>query len=105
MAQRTIVELVDDIDGGEAAETVKFALDGNEYEIDLSEKRAKSLRGALGNYIENARKIGGKRKSGGSRKSSGDAAVIRAWAKDNGWEVPERGRVSNEVREAYAAAH
>ena len=112
MAQRVNVVLVDDIDGSDAAETVSFALDGVDYEIDLSDRHAAELRDAVAVYVGHARRTGGRRK--GARRSSGpgsagggdaSAADIRAWARDNGWEVPERGRVSAEVREAYAAAN
>ena len=111
MAQRVNVVLVDDIDGSDAEETVSFALDGVDYEIDLSEPHASELRNALSLYIGHARRTGGRRKSG--RRSSAPAATdgetsaadIRAWARENGWEVPERGRVSAEVREAYGAAY
>ena len=112
MAQRVNVVLVDDIDGSDAVETVSFALDGVDYEIDLSEKHAGELRNAVSLYIGHGRRTGGRRRSG--RRSSGaasaasggaSAADIRAWARENGWDVPERGRVSAEVREAYAAAN
>ena len=111
MAQRVNVVLVDDIDESEAAETVGFALDGVDYEIDLSDKHAADLRDALALFVAHGRRIGGRRKSGKrapAASSSGEgvsAADIRAWARENGWDVPERGRVSAEVREAYAAAH
>lgn len=112
MAQRVNVVLVDDIDGNDASETVSFALDGVDYEIDLSDEHAAQLREALALYIGHGRRTGGRRRSG--RRSSGaasateggpSAADIRAWARENGYEVPERGRVSAEVREAYAAAN
>jgi hypothetical protein len=110
MAQRVNVVLVDDIDGSDAAETVGFALDGVDYEIDLSEKHASDLRNAVSLYVGHARRTGGRRRSG--KRSSApastettSAADIRAWARENGWDVPERGRVSAEVREAYAAAN
>ena len=118
MAQRVNVVLVDDIDGNDAVETVTFALDGVEYEIDLSEENANKLREQLGLYIGHARRTGGRRRSGGgqneSRSSRGrgssssdgpSASEIREWARANGHEVPDRGRVSSEVREAYAKAH
>jgi hypothetical protein len=117
MAQRVSVVLVDDIDGTEAAETVSFALDGVQYEIDLSEGNADTFRETMAAYIGHARRAGGRKRtgssagrtggrSGGTVNSSGaSAADIRAWARENGWDVPERGRVSAEVREAYAAAH
>jgi hypothetical protein len=112
MAQRVNVVLVDDIDGTDASETVSFALDGVDYEIDLSDEHAGQLREAVSLYVGHARRTGGRRK--GNRRSSGggsgggagaSAADIRAWAREKGWEVPERGRVSAEVREAYAAAN
>jgi hypothetical protein len=111
MAQRVNVVLVDDIDGSDASETVGFALDGVDYEIDLSDKHASDLRDALSLYVGHARRTGGRRKGGrrsaASSSTSGDASAadIRAWARENGWDVPERGRVSAEVREAYAAAN
>jgi uncharacterized membrane protein YgcG len=118
MAQRVNVVLVDDIDGSDAAETVSFALDGVDYEIDLSDQHAAELRDAVSLYVGHARRTGGRRKgsrrsggpggsagSGGSSGSGTSAADIRAWARENGWEVPDRGRVSAEVREAYAAAN
>ena len=119
MAQRVNVVLVDDIDGNDAVETVTFALDGVEYEIDLSEENANKLRDALGVYIGHGRRTGGRRRSGsggGEQKSSRSrsnasssdgpsASEIREWARANGHTVPDRGRVSAEVREAYAAAH
>ena len=108
MAQRVNVVLVDDIDGDEATETVSFALDGVDYEIDLNEKNAGALRDALARYVDAGRRTGGRRRRG-QRASGGEsgpsAADIRKWARDNGWDVPERGRVSADVREAYAAAH
>lgn len=109
MAQRVNVVLVDDIDGDEAAETVSFALDGVDYEIDLNETNAKSLRDTMERYVHAGRRVGGRRRKaqrGGSGGESGpSAADIRKWARENGWDVPERGRVSADVREAYAAAH
>jgi hypothetical protein len=109
MAQRVNVILVDDIDGDEAAETVSFALDGVDYEIDLNETHAEELREALARYVAAGRRVGGRRRKG-QRASSGtaggpSASEIRQWARANGWDVPERGRVSADVREAYAAAH
>ena len=115
MAQRVNVVLVDDLDCSDAVETVSFALDGVDYEIDLNEKHASELRNALSLYVGHGRRTGGRRRTsssgGGSKRSAGSstggpsAAEIRAWARENGHDVPERGRVSAEVREAYAAAH
>jgi hypothetical protein len=112
MAQRVNVVLVDDIDGTEADETVSFALDGVDYEIDLSDEHAEEIREAVSLYIGHARRTGGRRRSNrrassgaGADSAGASAADIRAWARENGWDVPERGRVSAEVREAYSAAH
>ncbi|MGA8210219.1 MAG: Lsr2 family protein [Nocardioidaceae bacterium] len=115
MAQRVNVILVDDLDGSDAVETVGFALDGVDYEIDLSEQHAAQLRDAFSLYVGHGRRTGGRRRSGRRSASTAaaptasaggaSAAEIRAWARENGYDVPERGRVSAEVREAYAAAH
>ncbi|HEX4977191.1 MAG TPA: Lsr2 family protein [Nocardioides sp.] len=116
MAQRVNVVLVDDLDGSDAVETVSFALDGVDYEIDLNEQHASELRNALSLYVGHGRRTGGRRRTssgGGAKRATGtgsaadgpSAAEIRSWARENGYEVPERGRVSAEVREAYAAAH
>ena len=111
MAQRVNVVLVDDLDGSDASETVSFAIDGVDYDIDLNEKHADELRKAMAVYVGHARRTGGRRRGGRRSRavanggSGASAADIRAWARENGWEVPERGRVAAEVREAYAAAH
>ena len=103
MAQKVNIVLVDDIDGSEAEETVSFALDGKEYEIDLSAKNAEKLRDAFAPYVGHARKAA--RRGRGGRSGGPSPADIRAWARDNGFDVPDRGRVSSEVRDAYMAAH
>ena len=110
MAQKVQVLLVDDLDGGEADETVTFALDGKSYEIDLNTVNADKLRDALEPFTKGGRRTGG-RASGGrgkARVASGsgqDTAKIRAWAKENGYEVNDRGRVPATVREAYEKAN
>ncbi|MEU4169050.1 Lsr2 family protein [Streptomyces sp. NPDC026665] len=110
MAQKVQVLLVDDLDGGEADETVTFALDGKTYEIDLTTANADKLRGLLDAYVKGGRRTGG-RASGGrgkARVASGgaqDTALIRAWAKENGLEVNDRGRVPATIREAYEKAN
>jgi hypothetical protein len=112
MAQRINVQLVDDIDGTDAVETVSFSLDGQQYEIDLSEDNAAKLRDALALFVANGRRTTSSRRGRGSAgrsqagSSSGpSAADVRAWARENGFDVPDRGRVSAEVRQAYDAAH
>ncbi|AQA12588.1 Lsr2 family protein [Streptomyces samsunensis] len=110
MAQKVQVLLVDDLDGGEADETVTFALDGKSYEIDLTTNNADKLRDALEPFTKGGRRTGG-RAAGGrgkTRAASGgsqDTAKIRAWAKENGYEVNDRGRVPATVREAYEKAN
>jgi hypothetical protein len=114
MAQRVNVILVDDIDGDDAVETVTFGLDGVDYEVDLNENNAEALRSALAPYVGAARRVAGRKSSGrgrrGQRAAGGgstgpSASEMRRWARENGWDVSERGRVPAEVREAYAAAH
>jgi hypothetical protein len=112
MAQKVQVILVDDLDGGEAEETVSFSLDGVTYEIDLSQQNATRLRDELATWVGHARRISGRssgaRRPGGrgrSAGSSGDTASIREWAKQNGYKVSERGRIATEVVEAYRKAN
>lgn len=111
MSRRTIVQLEDDLSGGEAAESVSFSLDGRSFEIDLNEKNAAALRESLAPYIAAGRSFRGskvpasRRPSGDYAGSELDPAVVRAWAQDNGHEVSTRGRVSRELREAYLAAN
>lgn len=109
MAQKHIVQLIDDLDGSQAAETVSFALDGASYEIDLSEKNAARLRDALATYVANARRSsrpgGGRRgaRSSGSRADREQTQAIRTWARNNGYKVGEKGRIPAHVLEAYHA--
>lgn len=106
MAQKVNIVLVDDIDGSEADETVSFGLDGTQYEIDLTSANADKLRKALAPFVAHARKgAGGGRRRGGRTTGGPTPAQIRDWARANGMSVSERGRVSAEVRAAYAAAH
>lgn len=105
MAQKTVITLEDDLAGGEADETVTFALDGTTYEIDLNVDNADTLRGILYDYTAKARKVGkGKPSASKSAASSGPAAAeVRAWAVENGYAVPARGRIPADVREAFDA--
>ncbi len=109
MAQRTIVFLEDDLGGGDADETLSFGLDGRSYEIDLSMKNASALRKSLEPYVAAARKASSRNGSAsrGARASAGtgpDAATLRAWAFENGYDVNSRGRVSAAIREAYESS-
>ena len=105
MAQQVNIVLVDDIDGSPAEETVSFALDGKEYEIDLNAKNAARLRDAVAPFVGHARRAAARRRGRSAAGNAPSPADIRAWARDNGFDVPDRGRVSSEVREAYVAAH
>ena len=107
MAQRVHIVLVDDIDGSEATETVSFGLDGTTYEIDLNDAHAAALREALALYVGHARKAasGSRRGRGGDPADGPSAREVREWARSQGMDVPERGRVSADVRAAYDAAH
>ena len=107
MAQKTIVQLIDDLDQGAAEETVSFGLDGANYEIDLSAKNAAKLRDALAVYVANARRTGRTGASSAPRRGRsgrGDreqTQAIRDWARKNGFKVGEKGRIPGNVLEAY----
>src|SRR6478735_3687103 len=107
MAQITEVRLLDDLDGGEAAESVSFSLDGKSYEIDLSEKHAAALRDAVAPFVGSARRAGGSagvsraRMSMRTSRPREQTAAIREWATTNGYEVSARGRIPSAVLEAY----
>ena len=112
MAQRTIVELVDDIDGGVASESVSFGLDGAEYTIDLSDENVKKLREHLAPFVEKAQRVGGRKQRGGAVKTAvragGDKAqnqAIREWARSQGETIADRGRIPAELVARYQAAH
>jgi hypothetical protein len=115
MAQKVTITLIDDLDGeNDADETVEFGVDGVSYEIDLSATNAAKLRNELDVWVGSARRLRGRRRvksagTGGAAKSRtagerGQSALIREWARDNGHEVPARGRISAEIRDAYNKA-
>jgi hypothetical protein len=103
VATQTVVTVTDDIDGSEAEETIRFAIDGTEFEIDLSKTHAKELRGTLEPYVKAARKSGrsraGRRRSASSAKE--ETKAIRDWARRQGMEVSDRGRIPAEIQQAY----
>lgn len=109
MARKVVTLLEDDLDGTEASETVSFALDGSEYEIDLNNDHASELRGALERFTAVARQTSGGRGRPAARKASShggpDAKAVRQWAAENGIQVNTRGRIQAEVVEKYEAAH
>ncbi|GAA3766686.1 histone-like nucleoid-structuring protein Lsr2 [Salinactinospora qingdaonensis] len=109
MAQKVQVLLVDDLDGGEAEETVSFGVDGSSYEIDLSGENASKLREALAPFVNVARKAPtktgrGNRRQQRSTPSRERSAEIRAWAKAAGKQVNERGRIPASIVAEYEAA-
>ncbi len=110
MAQRTIVELTDDMTGDAADESITFALEGKGYTIDLSSKNAEKLRKALAPYIAAGRKdVAAQSRSAKATRTGGsstghDPAAVRAWAASNGYQVSSRGRVSRDLVDAYQAA-
>lgn len=97
MAQRIEVILVDDLDGSPAKETIQFSIDGNHYEIDLSEDNAKEFRSVIRKYVRKGRPMK-------AAPAKNEAAEIRKWALENGFEVNERGRLRRDVVEAYREA-
>jgi hypothetical protein len=105
MAQQIQTLFIDDLDGGQAAGTVRFALDGVDYEIDLSTEHAGNLHTALDKYIAHARKLGGTRRAarGTGRRSASvvDTHKVREWAKEQGIEIKDRGRVPADVLTQY----
>jgi hypothetical protein len=116
MAQKTIVQLIDDLDGShsDTIETVTFGLDGVTYEIDLSDDNADKLRDSLAAFIGSARRTGGRAKRGtasasvvsgsnGSGRSREQTQAIREWARKNGHDVSDRGRIPAAVIDAFEA--
>ncbi len=111
MARTTIVQLTDDIDGSAAAETIRFAVDGRTYEIDLSTEHAESLRDSLAQFVAAARRAGpvdaspsrrGQGRHG--RPQGGNSSAVRAWARENGVPVSPRGRIPEAVLAQYNSA-
>lgn len=108
MAQKVTVSLQDDLDGSPAAETVRFALGSSEYEIDLSENNARRFRKQITPFLEHARragKIARTRPPSRGAASRARTARIRAWARDHGITINERGRIPANVIERYEAAN
>jgi hypothetical protein len=101
MATKVLTTLQDDIDGSAAIETVRFALDGVEWEIDLSERNANRLRNSLSEFIAHGRKVGGKRTRKLASSHEVDPKAVRKWAEAQGIEIHARGRIPAEVVERY----
>jgi nucleoid-associated protein Lsr2 len=106
VAQRTQVLYVDDIDGSDAEGTVRFGFDGTDYEIDLNKKHADQLAQAIGPFIAAARKVpSSRRPARGVRAGRQNLSDVRAWARDQGIKISERGRIPADVLAKYNAAH
>jgi hypothetical protein len=109
MARKVQVHLLDDIDGSKADETLKFALDGTSYEIDLSSKHADKLRSVLDKYVKSARRVGrshvvaaGRGRAGApTRSERAQNQAIRDWARRKGIELSSRGRIPRTIVEQY----
>lgn len=118
MAKRVIHQLIDDIDGSEATDTIHFGLDGIQYEIDLSEGNAVKLRDALGKYVGAGSRVGRMGGPGGhratvtrrqgppvERHSREQLNAVREWARSQGIEISDRGRVPVDVMAKFEEAH
>lgn len=111
MARQFQVRYIDDIDGtdlGDNANAISFAFEGKEYSIDLSDENAEAFRAAVAPYIEAGHRVTGSRaktaRKATAKNSVGDTKAIREWARINGYDVSDRGRVPADVMQAYAAA-
>lgn len=109
MAQKISIELIDDLDGSIATETIKFGIDGVHYDIDLGSKNAGKLRSSLGSFVSAGRRTSGRRVSRSTTKktpggASGMPSGVRAWALSNGYTVSSRGRIPEVVQQAYDLA-
>jgi Lsr2 len=125
MAQRTIVQLTDDLDGKPIpdgkGETIRFGLDRTDYEIDLTDKNAKALRDTVSKYVAAARRTGSDARGAGTRRGTGgrgsagrggseasrdyDPKAVRVWAESHGIEVSQRGRVPADLIAKFQEAN
>ena len=112
MAERLLRQLMDDLDGSEAVETVRFGYAGRDYEIDLNEEHAAALDELLAPYIEHARRADGgsaprrrARRAEGERRGPTELRAIRQWAREQGLPVSDRGRIAADIVARYDAAH
>jgi hypothetical protein len=101
MAQRVHRQLVDDVSGEEAEETVRFSLDGIDYEIDLTQQNADTLRAVLSGYVGKARTAGPGRPTPSNASSREETQQIRRWAQDSGYNPSARGRITTSIIDAY----
>lgn len=106
MARRELTAHLDDTDGSPAAETVRFGLDGDSYEIDLSAAHAEELRTVLARFVAGGRRLGRLTRAAPRRvvTTEADPTAVRAWARAHGIDVSPRGRIPATVLERYRAA-
>jgi Lsr2 len=116
MAQKVITEFIDDIDGSPAERTFTFAVDGTNYEIDLSTENIAEFKSAIGGFIESARKVKGSSSSSngrrarstganGGRQSREQTQAVREWARQHGHNISNRGRIPSSIQQAFDQAH
>ena len=113
MAQQFQVQYIDDIDGsdlGSEADSIAFSFEGRDYTIDLGEANAAAFREAMAPYIEAAHRVGPTKRKTPARKSAAkgsgsDTKAIREWARENGYDVSDRGRIPADIMAAYAEAN
>src|SRR5512135_2206354 len=111
MARQVQTRLIDDIDGSEAAGTVRFGYEGVEYEVDLSEKHLEEFEEFLAPYVEHGRRLGGDNRRGRRRagreepRKQRDLADVRQWAREQGYQVSDRGRIAGEILSRYDESH
>jgi hypothetical protein len=103
MARKTVAQYFSDLSGSEIGgdnPTVKFSLGATSYEIDLTAEEQETFRSVLEPYLSAGRKASSRRRSGGPTPKE-----VRAWAVEQGHDIPSRGRIPGSVLEAYSAAH
>ena len=111
MAQRVQTLIVSDLSGqelGGGGETVTFTYRGVDYEIDVSPDESAEFDGVMAKYIQHGRRVGGRSQARAGKtpgQGKGELDAIRSWARENGHQVSDRGRISKKVRDAYTAAH
>ncbi|GAA0591634.1 Lsr2 family protein [Kutzneria viridogrisea] len=113
MAQKTVVHLIDDLDGGEADESLTFGLDGIEYAMDLSSENVTKLRDLLAPFVAAGRRVGGRKARSAGPVKTGASAVsdralnqaIREWAREQGETISDRGRIPQDLVNRYQVAH
>lgn len=109
VAKKQVVEFIDDLDGKvlEEFETVRWGLDGKQYEFDTSPKHAEQFRRVLAKYLTASRRVNASRQGGraAEKVEKAPTQAIREWAKDEGYEISDRGRIPAAIIEAYDEAH